>query len=80
MPSRQNLESTVGEDYKRLAVGIVMQAVDDYKAVLKKPWKNQADCNREELELFFRSEWVKILTDIDMKMAMEHLKRKAGVV
>ena len=67
-------------EYENLVTQIVMQAVSDYKKVLKRPGSRDPACNREELELFFQSDWCKLLTGIDMVQAMQHIKRKAGVV
>ena len=52
--------------YEKLANAIVLQAVSDYRAALKKVKKNPK--NREaiegalQLEKFFRSEWYQVLS------------------
>lgn len=43
----------VNECYENLANAIILQAVKDYKS------------NSKECERFFRSEWFKVLTNVD---------------
>lgn len=57
------------DPYEELANAIVLQAVKDYRnAVL------QQDMN--EIERFFRSDWFGILTTIDPKSLIHHLKEE----
>lgn len=54
---------------EKLANAIVLQAVSDYRAALKKVKKNPK--NRDamdealQIEKFFRSEWYQVLTSVD---------------
>ena len=55
--------------WQALANAIIIQAVKDYKAALKKLRKNtdnkQARKTRTECERFFQSGWYEMLTDLD---------------
>ena len=55
--------------YQNLANAIVLQAVKDYKAVLRRLMRNprNQDAQREKkrLERFFFSQWYGVLTDLD---------------
>ena len=55
------------EPYKELANSIVLRAVKDYKAALRRERKGNKNAKKEikELESFFRSAWFKVLSDLD---------------
>ena len=55
------------DPYKELANGIVLRAVLDYKAALRRARKGNKNAKKEikELESFFRSAWFKVLSDLD---------------
>ncbi len=55
------------DPYKELANGIVLRAVKDYKAALRRERKGNKAVQKEikELESFFRSDWFKALSDLD---------------
>ncbi len=55
------------DPYKELANGIVLRAVKDYKAALRRERKGNKNAKKEikELESFFRSAWFKVLSDLD---------------
>lgn len=82
------------EPMQRLANGIVYQAVEDYRAVLKRQKKLQhkrmspgkrakeqaaIDADRRELELFFHSKWYATLTSVDPDMILDSLLEEAEV-
>lgn len=52
---------------ENLSVGIITQAVKDYKALLKGTVKENTNCNIIEVENFFRSEWFEFLTDYQIQ-------------
>lgn len=58
--------------YTKLANAIILQAVKDYRAALRKlskhPYDNSALSLKRENEQFFRSSGFKDLTDIDPEM------------
>ncbi len=59
--------------YENLANAIVAQAADDYRKILVLP---QNDGSRRSLERFFRSEWYRILTNLDGELLMQMLKKE----
>ena len=66
--------------YEKLANEIVLQAVSDYRAALKKVKKNPN--NRDvidealQIEKFFRSEWYQTLTSLDGEYLIERLRKE----
>ena len=69
--------SQLGE-YEELVVGILLQAVKDYRKALKRyfahpdSWRYQAQVS--EVESFFRSGWYEMLTDVDGEAAMKAIR------
>ena len=68
--------------YEKLANAIVLQAVSDYRAALKKVKKNSK--NRDaidevlQIEKFFRSEWYQTLTSLDGEYLIERLRKEVS--
>lgn len=68
--------------YEKLANAIVLQAVSDYRAALKKVKKNPK--NRDaiggalQIEKFFRSEWYQVLTSVDGEYLINRLRKEAS--
>ena len=66
------------DPYERLANAIVLQAVSDYRAALKKikahPKNREAISEALEIEKFFRSGWYSILTDVDGEYLIRRLQ------
>lgn len=69
------------DPYERLANGIIMQAVSDYRAAIKKVLKNQQNQNAlhdvMEIEKFFRSQWYQALTGVDGEYLIRRLRKEA---
>lgn len=68
----------LSRNYEELANAIVMQAVKDYRAALKKPESRAAVSMQREVERFFRSVWFSELTIIDPKFILEGLKKEVA--
>lgn len=68
------------DPYTNLAHGIVIKAVDDYRAALRKLKKNpenrDAQARKKECEAFFRSDWCKFLTNVDMVNAAKYIRQE----
>ena len=68
--------------YEALANAIVLQAVNDYRAALKKVKKNPnnriALDEALQIERFFRSHWYQVLTSIDGEYLINRLRREAS--
>lgn len=68
--------------YEKLANAIVLQAVSDYRAELKKVKKNPK--NRDaidgalQIEKFFRSEWYQVLTSVDGEYLIDRLQKEVS--
>ncbi len=63
------------DPYKELANGIVLRAVLDYKAALRRARKGQdVKATIIELEAFFRSGWFVMLSDLDGDRVIRQLR------
>ena len=68
--------------YEKLANTIILQAVSDYRAALKKVKKNPK--NRDaidgvlQIEKFFRSEWYQVLTSVDGEYLIDRLGKEVS--
>jgi len=67
-------------NYENLANAIILQAVRDYRTTLKclknNPWNYDADCRKNEIEHFFRSQLFTVLTSVDGEMLIRSLRKE----
>ena len=78
------INKNLAEDpYERLANGIILQAVSDYRAALKKVKKNPANKmavdEALQIEKFFRSGWYQALTSVDGEFLIRRLREEIRV-
>lgn len=65
------------DGYELLAEAVILQAVKDYRKALKYDERGR----KREIEGFFRSEYFRILTDVDGEMLIQKLRTEVkGVV
>lgn len=68
--------------FEELANAIVLQAVKDYRAALKKLKKCPRDTDarqmRNDCESFFRSSWYSTLTSLDGELLMRKLQMEVA--
>lgn len=68
------------DNYQDLANAIVVQAAKDYKWALKKLLESPDDLKAKnrllEIEVFFRSDYYRLLTDLDGEMLIAKLKQE----
>ncbi len=69
IPERENISP-----YQLLANAIVEQAAKDYKMALK----HKDEQEIESIERFFRSDWYKVLTDVDGEWLIAELRKVYG--
>ena len=63
--------------YENLANAIILQAVKDYRMVLKANSRNRtAQADKAEIERFFRSQWYSALTDVNGEMLIRSLQKE----
>ena len=70
--------------YQELANAIVVQAVNDYRAILRGKNPYGRDCLKfkpndkaiAKLEKFFRSSWYRMLTKVDGEFLIEELRKE----
>lgn len=61
------------DGYQLLANAIVLQAVNEYREALRQN-DTAAKWKKISLRRFFRSDWFKMLTNVDGELLMERLK------
>ena len=70
------------DNWEALANAIVLKAVEDYRKcrrkVRRKPNQFEAQKMIREIEVFFRSEWFRQLTDADGKVILEQLRKEVA--
>ena len=63
--------------YENLANAIILQAVKDYRMVLKSLKANSRNrTDKAEIERFFRSQWYSALTDVNGEMLIRSLQKE----
>ena len=69
--------------YQNLANAIILQAVKDYKKVLRRlarnPQNQDAKREKKRLERFFFSQWFGVLTDLDPKRLISGVMRQLRI-
>lgn len=67
-------------NYENLANAIILQAVKDYRMVLKSlkanPRNRTAQADKTEIERFFRSQWYSALTSVDGEILIRSLQKE----
>lgn len=69
------------DGYQLLANAIVLQAVNEYRELIGKPYGSSAlkeKWDLIDLKRFFRSDWYKLLTNVDGKLLMERLTEEVN--
>ena len=68
------------DNYQNLANAIVVQAVKDYRWALKKLLESPDDLKAKnrllEIEVFFNSDYYRLLTDLDSKLLVRKLRQE----
>lgn len=75
----QITDLTIDEAFEHLAKSIVIQAIEDYRFVLKhnkKRYTSRAQYNQIELEKFFLSDWCYILSGYDGQYLMDLIQEQ----
>lgn len=69
--------------YQDLANAIILQAVKDYKKVLRRlarnPQNQDAQREKKHLERFFFSQWYGVLTDLDPKLLISGVMKRMHI-
>ena len=68
------------DPYQELANAIVVMAAKDYRHALRiqrrNPKSTAAQSQIDSLERFFRSDWYKVLTDVDGEMLIKRMREE----
>lgn len=69
-----------GDPYENLANAIILRAVWDYQAALRR-YRRTFEVSEEMIrcEKFFRSSWYEVLSDVDGEYLIKKLRKEAGV-
>lgn len=62
--------------YEDLANAVIIQAVNEYRGLLSGSIKPKPDVNIPKLEKFFKSEWFRVLTNMDGATIMNRVRRE----
>ena len=70
-------------EFEALANAIIEQAAKDFRAAQKKlkrnPYSETARRTVREIEVFFHSDWFRVLTTVNGPMILKMLKEECGV-
>ena len=69
-------------DYERLAEQIIIRAAKDYRNALKRlfrhPENPTALATKEEIEMFFYSQWFTVLTKVNPNVIIKGIQEEIG--
>lgn len=63
---------------ENLRYAIVRQAISDYRGILSHTLKETSNCNKRELEKFFKSQWFNEICDYDGNKLMRQIKEQVN--
>ena len=69
------------DPYETLANAIILSAAEDYRKALRGCKRSPEEAihrrNKKAIEWFFRSEWFRVLTNLDSKLLLTKLRQEA---
>ena len=69
-------------DYERLAEQIIIRAAKDYRNALKRLYKHPENptalATKEEIEMFFYSQWFTVLTKVNPNVIIKGIQEEIG--
>ena len=82
MAKTQKRERVEDYDYERLAEQIIIRAAKDYRNALKRlfrhPENPTALATKEEIEMFFYSQWFTVLTKVNPNVIIKGIQEEIG--
>ena len=82
MAKTQKRERVEDFDYERLAEQIIIRAAKDYRNALKRlfrhPENPTALATKEEIEMFFYSQWFTVLTKVNPNVIIKGIQEEIG--
>ena len=82
MSKTQKRERVEDYDYERLAEQIIIRAAKDYRNALKRlhkhPENPTALATKEEIEMFFYSQWFTVLTKVNPNVIIKGIQEEIG--
>ena len=82
MAKTQKRERVEDFDYERLAEQIIIRAAKDYRNDLKRLYKYPENptalATKEEIEMFFYSQWFTVLTKVNPNVIIKGIQEEIG--
>ena len=82
MAKTQKRERVEDYDYERLAEQIIIRAAKDYRNALKRLYKHPENptalATKEEIEMFFYSQWFTVLTKVNPNVIIKGIQEEIG--
>ena len=82
MAKTQKRERVEDYDYERLAEQIIIRAAKDYRNALKRLYKYSENptalATKEEIEMFFYSQWFTVLTKVNPNVIIKGIQEEVG--
>lgn len=82
MAKTQKRERVEDFDYERLAEQIIIRAAKDYRNALKRLYKYPENptalATKEEIEMFFYSQWFTVLTKVNPNVIIKGIQEEIG--
>ena len=82
MAKTQKRERVEDYDYERLAEQIIIRAAKDYRNALKRLYKYPENptalATKEEIEMFFYSQWFTVLTKVNPNVIIKGIQEEVG--
>ena len=82
MAKTQKRERVEDYDYERLAEQIIIRAAKDYRNTLKRLYKYPENptalATKEEIEMFFYSQWFTVLTKVNPNVIIKGIQEEIG--
>ncbi len=82
MAKTQKRERVEDYDYERLAEQIIIRAAKDYRNALKRLYKYPENptalATKEEIEMFFYSQWFTVLTKVNPNVIIKGIQEEIG--
>ena len=82
MAKTQKRERVEDFDYERLAEQIIIRAAKDYRNALKRLYKHPENptalATKEEIEMFFYSQWFTVLTKVNPNVIIKGIQEEIG--
>ena len=81
-PVYEKRSAMLGSGWRALADAIILQAADDYRRLTRRltmhPDELEPVCEKRRIERFLRSDWFRVLSELDGRRLLRDLKADIG--